>query len=144
MSDGYRLVLNARVDTFFAPFIAGAGPGTQLGLVPEALERANAYFAAGADCVYPIGLWEHEALRAFMSGVDCPVNVVPVPGSPALAELAELGVARVSWAVLLYRDAMTRFAGAARLASGLTRSEPRVEVDRAYVGAVARRQLATA
>src|SRR5918994_1321633 len=40
--DGYRLVVNARVDVFLAPFFAGAGPGTQVELVPEALMRANA------------------------------------------------------------------------------------------------------
>src|ERR671918_2855924 len=27
--DGYPLVINARVDVFFAPYLAGAGPGTQ-------------------------------------------------------------------------------------------------------------------
>src|SRR5262249_39418098 len=35
--DGYRLVLNARVDVFLGPFFAGAGPGTQAELLPEAL-----------------------------------------------------------------------------------------------------------
>jgi 2-methylisocitrate lyase-like PEP mutase family enzyme len=39
-----ELVLNARVDVF----LRGAGG------VDEALERGNAYLAAGADCVYPI------------------------------------------------------------------------------------------
>ena len=29
--DGYRLVINARVDVFLGPFFAGAGPGTQDG-----------------------------------------------------------------------------------------------------------------
>jgi 2-methylisocitrate lyase-like PEP mutase family enzyme len=33
-----------------------------------------------------------------------------VPQTPSLAELAAIGVARVSWATLLYRDAMARFA----------------------------------
>src|ERR687891_86364 len=42
--DGYGLVINARVDVFLGPFLAGAGPGTQEELVPEALRRANAYF----------------------------------------------------------------------------------------------------
>jgi 2-methylisocitrate lyase-like PEP mutase family enzyme len=37
------------------------------------------------------------------------VNVVRLPQAPSLAELAALGVARVSWATLLYRDAMARF-----------------------------------
>jgi 2-methylisocitrate lyase-like PEP mutase family enzyme len=37
------------------------------------------------------------------------VNVLRLPHAPSLAELAELGVARVSWATLLYRDAIARF-----------------------------------
>jgi 2-methylisocitrate lyase-like PEP mutase family enzyme len=108
--DGYRLVINARVDVFLGPFFAGAGPGTQEGLVPEALLRANAYLEAGADCVYPIGLWEADALDHFMSEVRGPVSVIRLPLGASLAALAELGVARVSWATLLYRDAMVRFA----------------------------------
>src|SRR5262249_10868110 len=49
-ADDYPLVINARVDVFFGPYIGGAGPGTQVDLVPEALDRANAYVEAGADC----------------------------------------------------------------------------------------------
>ena len=108
--DGYPLVINARVDVFFGPMLAGAGPGTQEELVPEALRRAHAYLEAGADCVYPIALWEPDALRRFISEVRGPVNVARLPQSPSLAELAALGVARVSWGPLLYRDAMARFA----------------------------------
>ena len=90
-------------------FLAGAGPGTQEELVPEALRRANAYLEAGVDCVYPIALWETDALRRFISEVGGPVNVIRLPQAPSLAELAALGVARVSWATLLYREAMARF-----------------------------------
>jgi 2-methylisocitrate lyase-like PEP mutase family enzyme len=107
--DGYPLVINARVDAFLAGFLAGAGPGTQGELVPEAVHRANAYLKAGADCVYPIALWETEALSRFMSEVHGPVNVIRLPQTPSLAELAALGVVRVSWATLLFRDAMARF-----------------------------------
>jgi len=107
--DGYPLVINARIDVFLGPLLAGAGPGTQLELVPEALRRANAYLEAGVDCVYPITLWETDALRRFMSEVRGPVNVVPLPQAPSLAELAALGVARVSWGILLHGDAMRRF-----------------------------------
>ena len=67
------------------------------------------YLEAGADCVYPIALWETDALRRFTSEVGGPVNVTRLPQAPSLAELAALGVARVSWATLLYRDAMARF-----------------------------------
>src|SRR4051812_1896053 len=109
-ADGYGLVVNARVDVFLAGFLAGAGPGTQQELVPEALRRANAYLEAGADCVYPIALWEADALRRFVSEVSGPVNVTRLPQAPPLADLAALGVARVSWATLLYRDAMSRLA----------------------------------
>jgi 2-methylisocitrate lyase-like PEP mutase family enzyme len=106
---GYGLVINARVDVFLAPFFSGAGPGTQEELVPEALRRANAYLDAGVDCVYPIALWEPDPLRRFISEVRGPVNVIRLPQTPSLAELAALGVARVSWASILYRDAMARF-----------------------------------
>src|SRR4051794_7366202 len=107
--DGYDLVINARVDVFLGPYLAGAGPGTQEELVPEALRRATAYLEAGADCVYPIALWEADALRRFTSDVRGLVNVVRLPQAPSLAELAALGVARVSWGHLLYRDAIVRF-----------------------------------
>jgi 2-methylisocitrate lyase-like PEP mutase family enzyme len=107
--DGYELVINARVDVFLAPFLAGAGPGTQDELVPEALRRAQAYVEAGADCVFAVLLWEPEALRRFTSEISGPVNVVALPQGPSVAELAALGVARVSWGPFLYRDAMARF-----------------------------------
>jgi 2-methylisocitrate lyase-like PEP mutase family enzyme len=108
---GYPLVINARVDVFVPSFLAGAGPGTQGELVSDALRRASAYLEAGVDCVYPIALWEEEPLRRFMSEIRGPVNITRLPHAPSLAELAALGVARVSWATLLYRGAMARFEG---------------------------------
>jgi 2-methylisocitrate lyase-like PEP mutase family enzyme len=108
--DGYGLVINARIDVFLGGFLAGAGPGTQEELVPEAVRRANAYLEAGVDCVFPITLWEPDALRGFISEVRGPVNVLRLPQAPSLAELAELGVVRVSWGTLLHWDAMARFA----------------------------------
>jgi 2-methylisocitrate lyase-like PEP mutase family enzyme len=108
-ADSYPLVINARVDVFLGPFLGGAGPGTQDELVAEGVRRANAYLEAGADCVYPIGLWETDALRSFTAEMRGPVNVIRLPQTPSLAELAALGVARVSWATLLYRDALARF-----------------------------------
>jgi len=107
--DGYPVVINARVDVFLAPFFAGEDVATQKDLVPDALRRANAYLDAGADCVYPIALCEAEALRRFMAEARGPVNVIRLPQTPSLAELAELDVARVSWATLLHREAMARF-----------------------------------
>ena len=108
-ADDYPLVINARVDSFLGPFLAGAGAGTQEDLVPEAVRRATAYLEAGADCVYPIALWEAGPLRRFASEVGGPVNVVRLPQAPSTADLAALGVARVSWGPFLHLGAMARF-----------------------------------
>ena len=108
-ADGYPLVINARVDVFLVPFFSGASAGAQAALVPDALRRANAYLEAGADCVYPIALWEADPLRRFTSEALGPVNAIRLPQAPSPAELAALGVARVSWATLLHRQAMAAF-----------------------------------
>jgi 2-methylisocitrate lyase-like PEP mutase family enzyme len=107
-AEGYPLVINARVDVFVAPFEADEA-GSQEGLVGEAVRRANAYLEAGVDCVYPILLWEADPLRRFVSEVRGPVNVVRLEQAPSIAELAALGVARVSWGPLLQWDAIARF-----------------------------------
>ncbi|HEY1355256.1 MAG TPA: isocitrate lyase/phosphoenolpyruvate mutase family protein [Solirubrobacterales bacterium] len=92
----YGLVVNARIDVFVRAASAGA-EGSQAELVDEALRRARAYSDAGADCVYPILLWEPEALARFVAEHPGPVNAVRIPAGPSVLELAELGVARVSW-----------------------------------------------
>ena len=109
---GYRLVINARIDVFIPSASSGLGGPAQGDLVPEALRRARAYLEAGADCVYPIGLWEAGALAAFVAACPGPVNVLRIPPAPSLAELAGLGVARVSYASLLHRGVMEQFSHA--------------------------------
>ena len=59
--------------------------------------------------MFPIVLWETDALRRFTSEARGPVNVVRMPQTPSVAELAALGVARVSWGTLLFGAAMGRF-----------------------------------
>jgi 2-methylisocitrate lyase-like PEP mutase family enzyme len=104
----YPLVINARVDVFFHPFLANES-GPQGSFVTEAVRRAKAYLAAGVDCVYPICLWELDPLRRFMSEISGPVNIAREPQAPSIAELSALNVARVSWGPLLQWDAMARF-----------------------------------
>ncbi|HEX7083141.1 MAG TPA: isocitrate lyase/phosphoenolpyruvate mutase family protein [Gaiellaceae bacterium] len=81
-----ELVLNARVDVF----LRGGGG------VDEAVERANAYLAAGADCAYPI-LCPIATIGELARRIDGPINVIVTPDAPAPAELARLGVARLTW-----------------------------------------------
>jgi 2-methylisocitrate lyase-like PEP mutase family enzyme len=106
---GYGLVINARIDVFVSAFGSGAEGKKQDELVSEALRRAHAYAEAGADCVFPILLWEPDALESFISDAPGPVNVLQIPPAPSGAELAELGVARISYGALLHRNAMEQF-----------------------------------
>jgi 2-methylisocitrate lyase-like PEP mutase family enzyme len=105
---GYALVINARIDVFVAALASGSR-ASQAELVSEALRRAHAYAEAGADCVFPIALWERDPLAAFISETPGPVNVLRIPPAPPQAELAELGVARVSYAGLLHHQAIEQF-----------------------------------
>ncbi|MFD8721015.1 isocitrate lyase/phosphoenolpyruvate mutase family protein [Streptomyces sp. NPDC059629] len=84
--EGVPLFVNARIDTF----LRGAGG------VDATLERAAAFRAAGADGIFVPGVVDPETVRALVEGVEGPLNVLVGPGAPAVAELAALGVARVS------------------------------------------------
>jgi len=110
----YPLVINARVDSFLSPYVARAEVGTQRKHVPEALDRASAYLDAGADCVYPIALWEPDALEMFMSSLRAPVNITRMPEGLPVADLQSLGVARISWAIFLYQASIAHFEGQLR------------------------------
>src|SRR5918994_2081394 len=107
---GYGLVINARIDVFLADILGGSET-PQGALVQGALDRAHAYVEAGADCVFPIGLWETDALRAFVAEAPAPVNILRTPRAPSLRDLADAGVARISYGSLLHRDAMGTFGG---------------------------------
>jgi 2-methylisocitrate lyase-like PEP mutase family enzyme len=103
---GIDVVLNARVDAF----LHDADPAVQL---DEAVRRAGLYAEAGADCVYPIAVKDRDAIRRLVEEVGAPVNILAVPGGLAFAELAELGVARVSFGSGLMHIAMDAAAKAA-------------------------------
>jgi 2-methylisocitrate lyase-like PEP mutase family enzyme len=107
----YPLVLNARIDVFLAALAEGTPQGE---LVAAALGRARAYHEAGVDCVYPIALRDANAIAAFVADAPCPVNILPLPGGPGVAELAAAGVARISYASLLHRESVKLFEGRLR------------------------------
>ena len=104
----YDLLINARIDTYLGPLLSGADV-SQADLTDDALERARAYVDAGADCVFPIALWEPDALGRFLDQAPAPVNILRTPQAPSLTELADLGVARISWGGLLHRGTMEQF-----------------------------------
>ena len=92
-ASGVPIVINARVDHWMQH--ADADPAARLA---DAIDRAKAYLAAGADCIYPIGLGDPATLISLVGAIDAPVNVAAGPGMPGLHELETIGVARVSTA----------------------------------------------
>lgn len=62
----------------------------------DTIARLHAYQQAGADVLYAPALDRPEDLRELIAAVDLPVNVLARPGTPPVADLAALGVKRIS------------------------------------------------
>jgi 2-methylisocitrate lyase-like PEP mutase family enzyme len=88
---GVPLFINARTDLFL-----GQGNEPQA-VVDEAVARANAYAAAGASGFFIPGLQEKPLIARIAEGAALPVNVMVMDGVPSNAQLAEIGVARISY-----------------------------------------------
>ena len=109
-SAGADLVVNARVDVFIHR------QGTPEEQATEGLRRARLYKDAGADCVYPIILSDEAVIARFVEAVGT-INVNLRPGGAlTLAQVASLGVRRVSYAVSIFRETM---ASTERLAAAI-------------------------
>ncbi|WP_344405053.1 isocitrate lyase/phosphoenolpyruvate mutase family protein [Dactylosporangium fulvum] len=80
------LYINARVDTYLR------GGGT----VEAPAERAAAFLAAGATGIFVPGVADAATIAALTAAIPAPLNVLAEPETPSVAELAKLGVARVS------------------------------------------------
>jgi 2-methylisocitrate lyase-like PEP mutase family enzyme len=62
----------------------------------DTITRLQRYAEAGADVVYAPGLTRSGDIREVVRSAGRPVNVLAMPGVPTVAELADLGVARIS------------------------------------------------
>lgn len=110
---GVPIVINGRTDVYLL------GIGEKASRFEHAVRRLNAYREAGADCLYPIGYLDPQTIAALVKAIDGPINVIGVPGTPPVAELQKLGVARVSTASGPARVAM---AATRKLAAELARN----------------------
>lgn len=98
---GVPLVINARTDVY----LAGIGePSTRF---QEAVERANAYREAGADCLFIPGVRDTELISALVRAVHGPINILATHGTPRVQQLEKAGVRRVSVGSGPARAAMT-------------------------------------
>jgi 2-methylisocitrate lyase-like PEP mutase family enzyme len=111
---GPSLVINARTDVF----LAGIGPEDSR--IEHAIERLNAYREAGADCLFAPGVKDEATIRALVAGVNGPLNILAVAGTPNVKDLHEMGVSRVSVGSGIMRAALdvARRAGREMLTSG--------------------------
>jgi 2-methylisocitrate lyase-like PEP mutase family enzyme len=62
----------------------------------DTIARLQAYQEAGADVLFAPGVTDLDEVRQLVAAVDRPVNVLPGPGAPTVAELGEVGVKRIS------------------------------------------------
>ncbi|MGH9118472.1 MAG: isocitrate lyase/PEP mutase family protein [Acidimicrobiales bacterium] len=64
--------------------------------VADTIDRLQRYQEGGADVLYAPGLVALDDIRRLVESVDLPVNVLTYPGVPTVAELAAIGVRRIS------------------------------------------------
>lgn len=83
---GPRVVLTARAENYLhgRPDLA------------DTIARLQAYQEAGADVLYAPGLMSLDDIRTLVAAVDRPVNVLALPTVPPVADLASVGVKRIS------------------------------------------------
>jgi len=88
---GVDLVINARTDIYLRCI------GDTANRFAHAIHRGNTYLQAGADCVFVPGVHDETTISELARHIEGPVNVLAVPGTPSVATLQQLGVARVSF-----------------------------------------------
>jgi methylisocitrate lyase len=105
----------------------------------ETIRRLTAYAEAGAECLYAPGIRSRAEISAVVSAVaPRPVNVLVGSDFTTVAELAELGVRRISVGGALARAAWGGFLAAAKeiaargTFTGLTAAVPFAEINASF------------
>src|SRR5207248_7709692 len=84
------LVVNARTDAFEVKHWSPAERFT------AAVRRANAYRAAGADCLFVPHVSDADTIERLAREIAGPLNIIAGPPAPPLGQLESLGVRRAS------------------------------------------------
>lgn len=110
--------------------------------LPETIRRLTAYAEAGADCLYAPGIRTREEIVTVVNAVaPKPVNVLVGSDFTTVAELARLGVRRISVGGALARVAWTGFLLAAKEIAeqgsfkGLAGAIPYAEINSGFTSA---------
>ena len=104
--------INARTDIFLKNTPDTHTPE----MLEEAITRAQAYADAGASGFFAPGLADEGMIGALCAACTLPVNIIALPGVPDKATLARLGVARISYGPVPYRQMMASLDAAAKAA----------------------------
>ena len=108
------IFVNARCDVFRGADVAKDGER----LVAAVLERARAYADAGAGSLFVPFLLDPKCIGAICDASPLPVNILRGKGGPTHAELASLGVARISHGHQPWAAAMAWLTGQAQQVLG--------------------------
>lgn len=88
---GIPLFVNARTDVYLKG--GTADEETKLG---EVVGRGQAYRRAGAHCIFLLGMVKERELKTVAGALNCPVNVLALPGLPGVEQLQAIGIRRLS------------------------------------------------
>ncbi len=104
LSQSFPLFINARTDIF----LKLDQKDHQAKHVDEALERAFAYADAGASGFFVPGLRDDKLIELLCKHSPLPVNIMIQTQMPTHEQLADLGVARISYGISPYCQMMSR------------------------------------
>jgi 2-methylisocitrate lyase-like PEP mutase family enzyme len=97
---GIPAFINARTDIFLK-----AAPDTHTdAMLDDAISRAKSYADAGASGFFAPGLKDETLIKRLCDATELPVNIIALPGTPDTPTLAGLGVARISYGPVPYRQ----------------------------------------
>jgi len=89
---GISLFINARTDVYLQQ------DTTATGRCSETIRRAGHYMEAGADGIFvpDMGSLDRATIATLVQEINAPLNLIASPTLPKVAELEDLGVARLS------------------------------------------------
>ena len=102
--NGLHLVINSRID----PFLSNSDRPIDE-VINEVVKRANAYYKAGADSVYPIGVLDLDTIKALRAAIRSPINILGSHRTIPLKTMQDIGINRVTFGPFIFRSVMKKF-----------------------------------
>lgn len=111
-ASGVPAFINSRTDIF----LKAPADTHNDAMLDDAIARAAAYAAAGASGFFAPGLKDEAMIEKLCAATELPVNIIALPGTPDTPRLAALGVARVSYGPVPYKQMINWLTEQARAA----------------------------